>query len=70
VLADAEFSEAAAQPRTASIPLSHLSIELGHLYAEDFRQGPDGVNRHFERVAPWVAAVCSAGCARPPSGTT
>lgn len=63
MIADVEFREVAARHRTASIPLSHLSIELGHLYAEDF--GPEFKNfdQHFERVAPWVAqarATCEA----------
>jgi hypothetical protein len=68
MIADAEFSEAAAQPRTASIPLSHLSIELGHLYAEDFQQGPDTVDERFQRIAPWVAAAVRAAEAQGPGG--
>ncbi|WP_433056213.1 SCO2522 family protein [Dactylosporangium sp. CS-033363] len=63
MVADVEFREIAAQPRTQSIPLSHLSIELGHLYAEDFGPGYVNINRHFERVAPWVhqaRAACAA----------
>jgi hypothetical protein len=48
------FKEAAAQRRVESVPLSHLSIELGHLYAEHFGPGNDHLQRYFERVAPWV----------------
>jgi hypothetical protein len=62
MISDVEFREVAAQPRTVSIPLSHLSIELGHLYAEDFGPGLVNINRHFERVAPWVAQA-RASCA-------
>jgi hypothetical protein len=53
--ADAVFREAAAERRVASVPLSHLSIELGHLYREDFTAGLD-LEQHFARVAPWVNA--------------
>jgi hypothetical protein len=63
MVAEVEFRELTAQPRTVSIPLSHLSIEIGHLYAEDFGPGYVNINRHFERVAPWVhqaRAACAA----------
>ncbi|MEU7873286.1 SCO2522 family protein [Dactylosporangium sp. NPDC049140] len=63
MVAEVEFRELAAQPRTVSIPLSHLSIEIGHLYAEDFGPGYVNIHRHFERVAPWVhqaRAACAA----------
>jgi len=53
--ADAVFREAAAERRVASVPLSHLSIELGHLYREDFAAGLD-LQQHFARIAPWVSA--------------
>jgi hypothetical protein len=39
------------------VPLAHLSIELGHLYIEDYAAGPDQLRRHFREVAPWVAAA-------------
>lgn len=61
---DAIFREAAAERRVESVPLSHLSIELGHLYREDFTAGLD-LQRHFERVAPWVNAGCQAYAERP-----
>src|SRR5690349_5312567 len=53
----AQVSEAAASPRTASIPFSHLSIELGHLYFEEFSAGPEALARYFERIRPWVEAA-------------
>lgn len=56
------FHEADAHHRVESIPLSHLSVELGHLFAEDFDEGYDALCRHFARVAPWLAAA-SAACA-------
>src|SRR5262245_21976902 len=51
------FQEADAQRRVESAPMSHLSIELGHLYAEDFGPGNDRLNRYFDRVAGWVEAI-------------
>jgi hypothetical protein len=51
------FEEATAEVRVQSVPLAHLSVELGHLYFEDFEEGADRVHRHFAEVAPWVAAV-------------
>lgn len=53
--ADAVFREAAAERRVVSVPLAHLSIELGHLYREDFTAGLD-LQQYFARVAPWANA--------------
>ncbi|MEV0645704.1 SCO2522 family protein [Phytomonospora sp. NPDC050363] len=54
---EATFTEYSAQPKTASTPLAHLSIELGHLYAEDIQAGPERLRTHFKRVKPWLAAA-------------
>jgi hypothetical protein len=65
---DTTFREATAQRRVESVPLSHLSVELGHLYAEDFAAGPARLSDQFARVRPWLAAVAEtrlAGVARP-----
>jgi hypothetical protein len=48
------FTEASATPVVRSVALSHMSIELGHLYMDDFRAGPDRLREHFRRVAPWA----------------
>ncbi|GAA3818082.1 SCO2522 family protein [Streptomyces phyllanthi] len=53
----AVFRETTAEPRTESVGLAHLSLELGHLYMEDFEGGPDRLRDHFRRVRPWVDAV-------------
>lgn len=58
--ADATFREAAAEARVEGIPLAHLSVELGHLYMEDFAAGPDHLVHHFERVAVWAQAAVQA----------
>ncbi|MGD1223248.1 MULTISPECIES: SCO2522 family protein [Streptomyces] len=56
------FRETTAEPSTRSVPLSHLSLELGHLYMEDIEGGPERLRQHFERVRPWVdAARADAG---------
>ncbi|SHN46396.1 SCO2522 family protein [Cryptosporangium aurantiacum] len=56
---EATYGEASARGKVDSLPLSHLSIELGHLYREDFRPGKDLVD-HFRRVAPWVESATRA----------
>jgi hypothetical protein len=63
---EAVFEEASATERVESLPLAHLSIELGHLYIEDFEQGPARLEELFHNVAPWArtaADVCAAGVA-------
>lgn len=52
--ADDVFTEASARPVIRSVALSHLSIELGHLYMDDFRAGPERLRRQFRRVKPWA----------------
>ncbi|MFE1424442.1 SCO2522 family protein [Streptomyces fungicidicus] len=69
-MTDAVFRETAAEPRTQAVPLSHLSLELGHLYMEDFEAGPEHLRRHFARVRPWAeaaraTAAAGAGGKRP-----
>lgn len=52
-----EFLEISADPRAESLPLSHVSVEMGHLYMEDFVEGEAAVRRTFEAAAPWVRAA-------------
>jgi hypothetical protein len=54
------FRELAAQPKVDSVGLSQLSIELGHLYMEDFAAGPDRLDAHFARIAPWTRTAAEA----------
>ncbi|MEV7790609.1 SCO2522 family protein [Streptomyces sp. NPDC087512] len=58
------FRETAAEPRTEAVPLAHLSLELGHLYMEDFEAGPERLRDHFAQVRPWVDAARTAATAR------
>lgn len=50
-----EYEERTADRRVSRVPLSHLSIELGHLYMEEYKA--DGLVDYFERVQPWAAAA-------------
>lgn len=55
--AEAEFREETAEPRIESVPLSHLSIELGHLYSEDYVSDDDTLVEFFRRVGGWARAA-------------
>lgn len=57
---EAVFTEAAAEPKVDSVAFSHLSIELGHLYMEDFARGEEYLRQHFRHIAPWVAAATAS----------
>jgi len=49
-----EFLESSADVKVESLPLSHVSVEVGHLYMEDFIDGEGAVRRTFAATAPWV----------------
>jgi hypothetical protein len=53
----AVFRETTAEPRTQSVPLAQVSLELGHLYMEDFEAGAERLREHFARVRPWADAL-------------
>ncbi|MGI5140204.1 MULTISPECIES: SCO2522 family protein [unclassified Streptomyces] len=63
-MTEAVFQETTAQPRTQSLPLSHLSLELGHLYMEDFEAGPERLREHFAEVRIWVDAARASAARR------
>jgi len=48
------FREVTADRGVAQVPLAHLSIELGHLYMDDFAAGRERLLQQFARVAPWA----------------
>jgi hypothetical protein len=54
---DAVFREAAAEHQPESVPLSHLSIDLGCPDLGVVGAEPDVLRRHFAAVAPWVEAA-------------
>jgi len=55
-----EFREHSSELRARSVPLSHLSVEVGHLYMEDLVAGPERLQALFEQVAPWARAATAA----------
>ncbi|MFC3578021.1 SCO2522 family protein [Streptomyces yaanensis] len=63
-MTEAVFRETTADPRTQSVPLAHLSLELGHLYMEDFEAGPERLREHFAEVRIWVDAARAAAARR------
>jgi hypothetical protein len=50
------YSEATEQPRIASVPLSHLSIEVGHFYLNEITSDIERVTAEFRRIVPLVSA--------------
>ncbi|GAA3301673.1 hypothetical protein Dvina_05645 [Dactylosporangium vinaceum] len=68
MITNVEYREPDRRPRTVSLPLSHVSIEVGHLYAEDFRGRGNRVEEHLAQVAPWVHQARAACEARLPKG--
>jgi hypothetical protein len=50
------YQEDASAPPMESDGLSHVSLELGHLYMEDFAHGVDHLVDYFEIIAPYVTA--------------
>ncbi|KUL68621.1 MULTISPECIES: SCO2522 family protein [unclassified Streptomyces] len=63
-MSDAVFQETTAQPRTQSVPLAHLSLEIGHLYMEDYEAGPKRLGEHFAEVRVWADAVRASAARR------
>jgi hypothetical protein len=57
---DGVFVEECAMSVSRRVPLSHLSVELGHLYKDDFTAGRSRLLAQFEAVRPWVAAAAAA----------
>ncbi|MET7769693.1 SCO2522 family protein [Nocardia sp. NPDC005366] len=54
----AGYSEATTeQARVSSVPLSHLSIEVGHFSMRELTSGVDRIRAQFRRVAPMVEAL-------------
>jgi hypothetical protein len=62
----AVFRETSASERTSALPLSQLSVEIGHLYMEDLAEGAIDLDDYFARIAPWVDPAVLASAARVP----
>jgi hypothetical protein len=54
---EGDFGERTAQPKPRSVPLAHLSVELGHLYMEDLLSGTERLVTLLEETRPWVEAA-------------
>jgi hypothetical protein len=52
-----QFLESSADFKLESLPLAHVSVEIGHLYMEDLAGGESAVRRTFAAAAPWVRAA-------------
>ncbi len=66
----ATFHESTTDLKPEGVPLAHLSVELGHLYMDDYNGGPDRLDRHFRQIAPWIAAVRTELADQLPPGTS
>jgi hypothetical protein len=56
----AGFTESGAEPVTRAVPLSHVSVELGHLYPEDWAGGRRSLATALEDAVPWARAAKDA----------
>lgn len=64
---DTSFHEVAAQRRTQDVAYSHLSIELDHLYMEDFKLGLGHLRKRIRHIAPWYRTAMTAFTERHPT---
>jgi hypothetical protein len=63
---DTSFHEVAAERRTQNVAYSHLSVELDHLYMEDFLLGKDHLRKRIRQIAPWYHTAITAFTERHP----
>jgi hypothetical protein len=64
-----EFRESSAGLKVDSLPLSHVSVELGHLCMEDLARGQAAMRDTFAAAAPWVRTAenpQAVGCSKQP----
>lgn len=54
------YSEETERAWIAEVPLSHLSIEVGHFYLNDIANDVDQVKAEFRRIVPLVAAFIAS----------
>lgn len=62
-----DLLESSADLKVESLPLAHVSVELGHLYMEDLAGGPPALRAVFSAVAPWFQAATTPkaiGCSK------
>jgi hypothetical protein len=56
---NAGFREEAAEGHVEEVALSHLSLELGHLYMDDYLAGTERLVAQFRKVRPWAEVARS-----------
>lgn len=49
-----EYLESSANLKVDSLPLSHVSVEIGHLYMDDLTGGEGAIQDTFASAAPWI----------------
>jgi len=55
------YSESATRQTPRHVGLSHLSVEVGHLYMKDFAEGDDNhIRTQFRKVRPWLETTRAA----------
>ncbi|MCH7231960.1 SCO2522 family protein [Glycomyces sp. L485] len=54
------YSETSAKQATERFGMSHLSIEVGHLYADDLAARPDALRAEMASAAAWVRGTTEA----------
>jgi hypothetical protein len=54
------YSEETDQDHARGVPLSHLSIEVGHASMEELLNGEERIRSLLQRVMPWVAAATAS----------
>lgn len=57
---DTTFSETTTPRRVQDVAYSHVSIELNHLYMEDFTRDEDHLRNQMAHIKPWLDATVKA----------
>jgi hypothetical protein len=64
------YDEASNQDVVRSLPLAHLSVEVGHFYMDELLNGEEPIRRRFAAAAPWIEAARASARAWLPAGRT
>ncbi|WP_084011121.1 SCO2522 family protein [Pseudofrankia sp. DC12] len=51
------YNEASNQDDLTSLPLAHLSVEVGHFYMDELLNGDEPIRARFAAVRPWLDAA-------------
>jgi hypothetical protein len=64
---DTTFSETMTLRRVQDVPYSHVSVELDHLYMEDFARDQAHLRNRIAQIAPWYHTAVKTFEARNPN---